>query len=118
MIRGQCMQVILDQMNHDPDWYTTIESYYPLTLIKLIEKTILAQTKYQYWYATVYNQECIWYGFNQKKLTNEQYYKQFNYKVDDGEAIGITIQHRILMEDMAQKTFRSLMTLVHMENWK
>ena len=25
MIRGQCMQVILDQIKHDPDWYNTSE---------------------------------------------------------------------------------------------
>ena len=36
MIRGQLMQVLLDKMKHDPDWYNTSESYNPLTLLKLI----------------------------------------------------------------------------------
>ena len=49
------MNVILDQMNYDPDWDTTSESYDPLTLLKLIEK-MLAQTEDQYCYATLYNQ--------------------------------------------------------------
>ena len=54
MIRGQCMQVLLDKMKHDADWMLASESYDPLTLLKLIEKTILAQTEDQYPYATVY----------------------------------------------------------------
>ena len=32
------MQVLLDNVNHDPDWGKTSESYNPLTLLKLIEK--------------------------------------------------------------------------------
>ena len=38
MIRGQCMQVILDKTKHNPDWYTTSELYDPLTLLKLLGK--------------------------------------------------------------------------------
>ena len=38
MLRVQCIQVLLDNMKHDPDWDTTSEYYDPLTLIKLIEK--------------------------------------------------------------------------------
>jgi hypothetical protein len=53
MIRGQCMQVLLDKMKHDVDWVPASESYDPLTLFKLIEKTILAQTEDQYPYAMV-----------------------------------------------------------------
>ena len=44
MIRGQCMQVLLDKMKHDTDWDTTSKSYDPLVLFRLIEKPILAQT--------------------------------------------------------------------------
>jgi hypothetical protein len=32
MIRGQCMQVLLDKMKHDPNWLPASESYDPLTL--------------------------------------------------------------------------------------
>ena len=42
MIWGQFMQVIVDNMKHDLDWDKTIESYNPLTLLKLIEKAVLA----------------------------------------------------------------------------
>jgi hypothetical protein len=56
MIRGQCMQVLLDKMKRDPNWTPTSESYDPLTLLKLIEKTILAQTEDQYPLATIYEQ--------------------------------------------------------------
>ena len=82
-------------MKHDPDWGTTSESYDPLTLIKSIEKIILDHTEERYCYATVYDQECALYGLHQHNLKNEQYYEQFNAKVDVVEAISITIQHRV-----------------------
>ena len=44
MIQGQFMQVLLDNMKYDTDWYNTSESYDPLTLLNIIEKK-LAQTK-------------------------------------------------------------------------
>ncbi len=101
MIRGQCMQVLLDKMKHDPDWTSTSESYDPLTLLKLIEKTILAQTEDQYPFATVYEQECALYSFSQQVMTNEQWYERFNTKVDVGTAIGVTRQHRVLLDHVA-----------------
>jgi hypothetical protein len=101
MIRGQCMQVLLDKMKHDTDWVPASESYDPLTLLKLIEKTILAQTEDQYPYATVYDIECGIYSFSQNLLTNEQWYERFNTRVDVGEAIGVTRQHKVLLEHVA-----------------
>jgi hypothetical protein len=101
MIRGQCMQVLLDKMKHDTDWTSASESYDPLTLLRLIEKTILAQTEDQYPYATVYEQECTLYSFTQNSLTNEQWYERFNTKIDVGTAIGVTRQHQILLEHVA-----------------
>jgi hypothetical protein len=75
MIRGQCMQVLLDKMKHDVDWIPASKSHDPLTLFKLIEKTILAQAEVQYPYATVYKQECTLCSFNQENLTNEECYE-------------------------------------------
>jgi hypothetical protein len=95
------MQVLLDKMKHDPDWHTTNESYDPLTLFRLIEKTILAQTEDQYPFATVYEQEFALYSFQQHTLTNEQWYERFNTKIDVGTAIGVTRQHRVLLEHVA-----------------
>ena len=57
MIRGQCMQVLLDKMKYDADWATVSSSSSPLLLMNLIEKTVLAQTDDQYPFATVYEQE-------------------------------------------------------------
>jgi len=101
MIRGQCMQVLLDKMKHDPDWATASESYDPLTLLRLIEKTILSQTEDQYPFATVYEQEAAMYAFAQNNLTNEQWYERFNTKIDVSNAIGVTRQHKILLEYVA-----------------
>ena len=61
----------------------------------------MAQAEDKYFYATVWNQECVLYVFQQYTLTNEHYYKQFNTEVDAGEAIVITRQYRVVMEDTA-----------------
>ena len=77
------------------------------------------QTEHHYCYATLYNQECTLYGFHQHNLTNEQYYERLNTKVDVGESISITMQHRVLMEDMSHGTFKKrLTTLVKMKERK
>jgi len=44
LIQGQCTQLLQDKMKQDTDWNTVSTSYDPLTLYRLIEKTILAQT--------------------------------------------------------------------------
>jgi hypothetical protein len=103
MIRGQCMQVLLDKMKHDPHWLTASESYDPLTLFRIIEKTILAQTEDQYPYATVYEQECTLYSFQQNILSNEQWYERFNTRIDVGTAIGVTRQHKVLLDHVGSK---------------
>lgn len=103
MIRGQCMQILLDKMKHDPQWLTASESYDPLTLFRIIEKTILAQTEDQYPYATVYEQECSLYSFQQNILTNEQWYERFNTRIDVGTAIGVTRQHKVLLDHVGSE---------------
>ena len=111
--------MLLHKMKHDPDFYNTSELYDPLSLLTSIDRKILAETKDQYCYATVYDQECAFYGFNQQNLTNEQYYDQFNTRVDVGEDICITIQHCSIMEDTAQESYkRGFTTLFHIKNWK
>jgi hypothetical protein len=90
VIRGQCMQVPLDKMKHDADWIRVSESYDPLTLLRLIERTILAQTEDQHPHATVHEHECTLCSFSQNTLTNEQWHERFNTKIDVGSAIGVT----------------------------
>ena len=54
MVIVQFTQIIMDKMNHNPDWDTASTSYDPLKFMALIEKTILAQTEDQCPFATVY----------------------------------------------------------------
>ena len=103
LIMGQCTQLLQDRMKQDLDWTATSTSNDPLTLYQLIEKTILAQMEDQYPFATVYDQEMALYGSCQEKLMNAQWYECFNTKVDVGKAIGVTCQHKVLLEYVAQE---------------
>jgi hypothetical protein len=93
-------------MKQDPGFIAVSTSYDPLLLYRLIEKTILAQTEDQYPFAPVYEQESSFYSFRQEQMTNPQWY------VDVGGAIGVTRQHKVLLEYVAQevhqKAFSSL----------
>jgi hypothetical protein len=54
----------------------------------------------QYPFATVYKQEISLYSFHQEMITNTQ----FNTKVDVASVIGVTRQHKVLLEYVAQET--------------
>jgi hypothetical protein len=104
LILGQCSQLLKDKMKQDVDWTTVSISYDPLTLCRLIEKTELAQTEDQHPFATVYDQEMSFYSFCQSDaMSNPQWCKRFNTKVDVGVAIGVTCQHKSLLEHVAQE---------------
>jgi hypothetical protein len=92
-------------MKQDSDWVNVSTSYDPLQLYRLIEKTILAQTEDQYPFATVYDQEMALYSFRQEKMTNAQWYERFNTKVDVADAIGVSREHKVLQEFVAQETY-------------
>jgi len=112
LILGQCTQLLQDKMKQDADWTTVSTSYDPLTLFRLIEKTVLAQTEDQYPFATVYDQEHAFYSFRQETLTNPQWYEKFNTRIDVAEAIGVTRNHKALLEyvakDVHKKKFADL----------
>ena len=91
------MQVLLEKTKYDPDWWNTSDSYDPITLIKWIERKILAQAKYQYCYATVYDKYCALHGLEQQNLTNKYYYESFNTNINGVQYIGITRQHHVIM---------------------
>jgi hypothetical protein len=55
-MQGQCTQLLQDKMKQDTDWAIVSTSYDPLTLYRLIERTILAHTEDQYPFATMYDQ--------------------------------------------------------------
>jgi hypothetical protein len=91
-------------MKQDTEWAVVSTSYDPLTLYRLIERTILAQTEDQYPFATLYDQELSFYLFKQETLSNPQCYERFNTKVDVSEAIGVTRQHKVLLDCVAQES--------------
>jgi hypothetical protein len=91
-------------MKQDTEYTNVSTSYDPLTLYRLIERTILAQTEDQYPFATVYDQELSFYSFRQETLSNPHWYERFNTKVDVGDAIGVTRHHKVLLEYVAQET--------------
>jgi hypothetical protein len=53
----------------------------------------------------VYDQELSFYSFNQDNLSNPQWYERFNTKVDIRGAIGVTHQHKVLLEYVAQESY-------------
>jgi hypothetical protein len=73
LIQAQCTQLLQDKMKQDTDWAVVTTSYDPLTLYRLIERTILAQADDQYPFATVYDQEFSFYSFKQEILSNPQW---------------------------------------------
>jgi hypothetical protein len=97
-------------MKQDKDWNTASISYDPLTLYRLIERTVLTQNKDQYPFATVYDQELSFYSFNQDNISNPQWYDRFNTKVDVRGAIGVTRQHKVLLEYVAQESYTRSLT--------
>jgi hypothetical protein len=105
LIQGQCTQLLQDKMKQNTDWAVESISYEPLTIYRLIERTILAQAEYQYPFATVYDQELSFYSLKQETLSNPQWYERLNTKVDVSEAIGVTRQHKVLLYYMAQKLY-------------
>jgi hypothetical protein len=64
------MQLLQDKMKQDMDWNTVSISYDTLTLYRLIERALLAQTEDQNPFATVYYQEHSFYLFKQDSLSN------------------------------------------------
>ena len=93
-----------DNINQDTAWNSISTSYNPLILLKLIEKTILAQIEDQYLFATIYNQELILYNFCQDSMSNPQWYEHFNTNFDVSESILVTLQHKALLQYVAQET--------------
>jgi hypothetical protein len=66
---------------------------------------MLAQTEDQYPFSTVYDQELLFYSFKQETLSNPQWYERFNTKVDVSEEIGVTRQHKVLLDYVAQESY-------------
>jgi hypothetical protein len=92
-------------MKKDTYFNTVRTSYDPLTLYRLIERTVLTQTEDQYPLATVYDQELSFCSFKQDNLSNPQWYERFNTKIDISRTTGATRQHKVLLEYVAQESY-------------
>jgi hypothetical protein len=92
-------------MKQDTDWNTVSTSCDTLTLYRLAERTVLAQTEDQYPFATMYDQSLSFYSFKQDSFSNPQWYERFNTKFDVSIAIGVTRQHKVLLEYVAQESY-------------
>jgi hypothetical protein len=91
-------------MKQDTNWNVGSTSYDPLDLYQLVEKMTVVQMEDQFPFATVYDQELGFYFlFQQETMSNLQWYENFNTKVDVEPAIGITQQHKVLLEYVAQE---------------
>jgi hypothetical protein len=102
-------------MKQDTNCNVASTSYDPLDLYRLIEKMMIAQTEDQYPFATVYDQELGFYLFLQETMSNPQWYEKFNTKVDVGSAFGITRQHKVLLEYVAQENHTLAFTALSAE---
>jgi hypothetical protein len=58
----------------------------------------------------VYDQELSFYLFKQENMSNPQWYERFNTKVDVSRAIGVTRQHKVLLEYVAHESFTRAFT--------
>jgi len=66
--------------------------------------TILAQMEDQHPFAMVCNQELTFHSFQQETLSNpSQWCERFNTNVDVGSAVGMTCQHKVLLEHAARE---------------
>ena len=82
LILGKCTLLLQEKMKQETVCNDVSISYDPLLLFFLIERMILAQTEDQYPFATVYDKELSLYLFHQNTMSNAQWYKRFNTKVD------------------------------------
>jgi hypothetical protein len=58
----------------------------------------------------VYDQELSCYSFKQDNLSNPQWYERFYTNVDISGAIGVTRQHKVLLEYVAQGSYTRAFT--------
>jgi hypothetical protein len=103
LIRGQCTRTLVDKMEHDASWSTTIKSGDPLLLYALIEKTILAQSEETYPFPIIYKHEREMYLYEQNTLTNNQWYHRFVTNANVAASQGVERQHGVLRDYVAKQ---------------
>ena len=105
LIIGQCTQLLKDKFEQDADWTTVKTAQDPIQLYRLIEKTVLAQTEDQYPCATVFDQETSLYVSRQETMSNAKWYEVFNTRADVAIAVGVTREHKAILDFSAQETY-------------
>jgi hypothetical protein len=99
LLLGQCTQVLVDKMKRDADWQAASDSYDPLKLLKLIEKSILKQSDNQYKIGIIIEQLKLLLNYWQDDgVTNAVYYNQFKTRMDVVEHIGVSFDNSTLWD--------------------
>ena len=71
------------------DWAAVEAASDPLMLFKLIDKIVIAHSKEQYPFATVYKQHLSFFGFQQGEMSNVEFYDRHVTRSEVDQAIGI-----------------------------
>jgi hypothetical protein len=106
LVLGQCTTVLLDKMKQDADWQAASDSYDPLKLLKLIEKSILKQSDNQYKIGIIIKQLKLLLNYRQEDgVTNAVYYDQFKTRVDVAEHIGVSFDNPTMWDWKSQELY-------------
>jgi len=107
LIMGQCTQLLKDQMIHDPEWTKVDSNIDPLDLYTLIEKTVISQSSDCYPCAIAYDHIHKLYTeqIQTSKQTNDQWYSRFNTNIDVGASVGVSHQHKVVLDSEANKLY-------------
>jgi hypothetical protein len=105
LIKSQCTLTLESKMKCDSDYNACIALNDPLRLKALIEITIISQSSNKYTFAVLYDLEVGLFGFQQNKLTVDQWLERFNTKVEIGDTLGVSRDHPMALEHVAQELF-------------
>jgi hypothetical protein len=106
LLLGQCTQVLVDKIKQDADWQAASDSYDPLKLLKLIEKSILKQSDTQYKIGIIIEQLKLLLAYWQDDgVTNAVYYDQFKTRVDVAEHNGVSFDNPTLWDWKSQELY-------------
>jgi hypothetical protein len=108
VIKGQCTLALMKQMKCDNDYTNCIGSKDPLRLKSSMERTIITQSDNKYVFATLYEQEVGLFGFQQNKLTEDQWHEWFNTNVLIGDTLGVSHNHIMALSYIAKERFKKM----------
>ena len=94
---GQAYSLAVGQFSHrmgekckqHKDWAAVEAAGDPLMLFKLIDRMVMAHSKEQYPFATVYKQHISFFGFQQGEMSNMEFYDRHVTRSEVDQSIGI-----------------------------